>query len=177
MIFTCSNRTAQNSANQASTFTANPRRFRTIRVRSNASAAITCVISTRYGYTDPVVGADAATFTVLHADLVGSVAIDAQHVYYRNHIVTGADPDTFEFLPACVADDRAYYVDCDCTFYAKDQHRAYWVCTTADEIKPIKSKSLDCFTFFIDPARRNYGFARDAQYEYNAGKRKALPKT
>ena len=130
-----------------------------------------------YGYTDPVVGADAATFTVLQADLVGSVAKDAQHVYYRNHIVTGADPDTFEFLPACVANDRAYYVDCDCTFYAKDQHRAYWVCTTADEIKPINSKSLDCFTFFIDPARRNYGFARDAQYEYNAGKRKALPKT
>ncbi len=129
-----------------------------------------------YWYTDPVIGADAATFTVLHADLVGSVAKDTQHVYYRNKIVAGADPDTFEFLPACVADDRAYYVNCDCTFYAKDQHRAYWVCTTAADIKPINSKSLDHFTFFVDPARRGYGFARDAQYEYNAGKRKPLPK-
>lgn len=57
-----------------------------------------------YWYTEPVIGADAVTVTVPHADLVGSVSKDAQHVYYRNHIVTGADRDTFEFLPACVAE-------------------------------------------------------------------------
>ena len=84
---------------------------------------------------------------------------------------------TFKFLPARVADDRAYYVNCGCTFYVKDRNRAYWICTTAAEIKPSNSKSLEYFTLLLDPARRDYGFARDAQYEYNAGKRKALPKT
>jgi hypothetical protein len=128
-------------------------------------------------FTDEVVGADAATFTVLHGDVVGHVAKDARYVYFRDAIVDGADPSTFTFLPTCVAEDRAYYCNWDVCFYAKDQHRAYWVCTTADEIKPILSKSLDRFSFYVDPNRNEYGFARDDLYEYNAGVRKRLPRS
>jgi DKNYY family len=125
-------------------------------------------------FTNEVAGADAATFTVLHADVVGHVAKDANHVYFRAAIVDGADASTFTFLPACVAEDRAYYCNWDVSFYAKDRHRAYWVCTTSDAIKPIATKSLDRFTFYVDPARKEYGFARDDLYEYNAGVRKRL---
>jgi DKNYY family len=126
-------------------------------------------------FTNEVAGADAATFTVLHANVVGNVAKDANHVYFRAAIVDGADASTFTFLPACVAEDRAYYNNWDVCFYAKDKHRAYWVCTTSDAIKPIATNSLDRFSFYVDPARKEYGFARDDLYEYNAGVRKRLP--
>jgi DKNYY family len=128
-------------------------------------------------FTDEVAGADAATFTVLHGDVVGHVAKDAKHVYFRDAVVEGADAATFTFLPACVANDRAYYCDWDVCFYAKDKHRAYWVCTTSDAIKPIATKSLDRFSFYVDPKRKDYGFARDDLYEYNAGVRKRLKPT
>jgi hypothetical protein len=125
-------------------------------------------------FTDEVVGADVATFTVLHGDVVGHVAKDAKHVYFRGAILEGADAATFAFLPACVAEDRAYYRNWDVSFYAKDKYRAYWVCTTNKVIKPIETKSVDRFSFFVDPKRDDYGFARDDLFEYNADVRKRL---
>ncbi|MFM2424106.1 MAG: hypothetical protein RLZZ70_495 [Candidatus Parcubacteria bacterium] len=121
-----------------------------------------------FNYSEKMPKVDTATFTVLSSN----VAKDKNHVYFRTKIINEADAPTFVILSECL--QAQYYVNWEVCFYAKDKTYAYWVNTTSQHIKIIKTKSLDSFTFFVDEKRDNYGFAKDLEYEYNAGKRKKL---
>ncbi len=130
-----------------------------------------------FHFTRELVDVDLASFEVLHPDLVQVMAKDASRVFFRDVPIAAADATSFRFLGDCVRDDRPYYLNCDVNFYAIDKLRAYWICTAADEVVPIRSRQLDRFEFFVDVDRQNRGFARDGEYEYNAGKRRPLRKS
>jgi hypothetical protein len=110
---------------------------------------------------------DTDTFEIIHPR-VSNIARDKNHVFFKNDIIEGADAATFQFLEACVAQDRPYYSDGDIDFYATDNKRAYFV-STPFLIKPINTKSLANFHFKIID---DEGFAFDDQYVYTRGRRK-----
>lgn len=131
-----------------------------------------------YAYVEEVVGVDIKTFETYtrindNSDLMG-VARDRKYVYMRELPIPDADPETFHFLDACVGKERERYVECDVQFYAVDEEAAYFLSPTFNHVKRIKTKHLNQFRFYVDPARNNYGFATDGVYEYSAGKAKRL---
>lgn len=120
-----------------------------------------------FAYHHKVEGADAATFEVLHGQVVGNVAKDKSHVYFRHEIVSEADAKSFSFLKECFSD--AYYRECDHTFYALDQQWAFYIDTIAKNIKTIKTKNVEKFGFEV---KDELGYAFDENYTYLFGKRK-----
>jgi|GEM_PF-704418 len=115
---------------------------------------------------------DTQSFELVSA-AVSNVAKDKSHVFYKNEIIEGANPLTFAFLEDCVSDKTPYYLNGDIDFYATDHKQAYFI-STPFMVKVIKTKSLDEFRFQVIDEK---GYAFDAQYRYERGKRKKLPPT
>lgn len=119
-----------------------------------------------FGDTVLVENVDIDSFTIPNPELIGNLGKDKDHVFFKGKIVPDANPDTFKILETCL--DGTYYLECDNAFYAKDDKQAYFVRTISDEVKIIKTKSLDDFHFKVIDER---GYAFDNQYSYYMGKR------
>lgn len=122
-----------------------------------------------FGDTVLVENVDLETFTIPHSELIGNLGKDKNHVFFKGKIIPNADPETFKILETCL--DGTYYLECDNAFYAKDKKQAYFVRTISDEVKVIKTKSLDNFHFEVIEER---GYAFDKEYSYYMGKRTKL---
>jgi hypothetical protein len=109
---------------------------------------------------------DLESFTIPHPDLIGNLALDKNHVFFKGNIVQEANPNTFKVLEGCL--DGTYYLECDNVFYAKDDKYAYYIRTINEEVKVIKTKSLNDFHFKVMDER---GYAFDKEYSYYIGKR------
>jgi hypothetical protein len=129
------------------------------------------------GRTRKLRGADAATFRVPLADYQDFLAVDRRHVYVGHQVLEGADPATFAFLPKCLG-PRALKTIKGGGYYATDARRAYFIATYGENVKArvkvLPTKDPTTLTYFVDPLRDHYGFARDTVYEYNAGQRTPL---
>ena len=120
-------------------------------------------------YFQQVEAADAATFEVLHAERIGNLSRDKNHVYFRQQVVKEADAKSFRVLAECVA--GTYYREADHTFYAVDKQQAFYIDTIARAVKPLRTKSLEKFRFEVHDG---LGYALDADYCYRFGKRHRL---
>ncbi|WP_159455849.1 DKNYY domain-containing protein [Chitinophaga eiseniae] len=118
-------------------------------------------------YTRPV-PADATTFVIPAPELISNVALDKDHVFFREEIVAAANPRTFHFLDRCVAADRDYYRNCDIEFYAKDEKFAWFVRTIDKSFKKISSKSIEAFDFKVEDET---GYGYDKENRYRQGKK------
>jgi DKNYY family len=129
-----------------------------------------------YGfYTEMSPGFDIATFKTIAPERDTATALDVDNVYFKGVVQPGIEPASFAFLSECVALERQRYVDCDISFYAADRNYAYYVCPPFQKmIKKLPQANVSKFIFYVDPLRKNYGFATDGVYEYNAGVRKKL---
>lgn len=116
-----------------------------------------------------VENADIDSFTVLNPELIGNLGMDKNHVFFKGKIIPDANPKSFKIIETCL--DGTYYLECDNAFYAKDDKQAYFVRTISDEVKTIKTKSLDDFHFKVINER---GYAFDKEYSYYMGKRTKL---
>lgn len=116
-----------------------------------------------------VENADIESFKIPSPELIGNLGMDKNHVFFKGKIVPNANPETFKILETCL--DGTYYLECDNAFYAKDDKQAYFVRTISDEVKIIKSKSLNDFHFKVIDER---GYAFDKEYSYYMGKRTKL---
>ncbi|SFD55445.1 DKNYY domain-containing protein [Flavobacterium phragmitis] len=112
---------------------------------------------------------DLDSFTIPHPDLIQNLAMDKNHVFFKGEIIPKADRKTFKILDSCL--DGTYYLECDNAFYAKDSKYAYFIRTISNEVKVIKSKSLNDFHFKVIDER---GYAFDKEYRYYMGKRTKL---
>ncbi|WP_299610348.1 DKNYY domain-containing protein [uncultured Aquimarina sp.] len=121
-----------------------------------------------FGNTSPL-ECDAKSFELVH-EAVLNIAKDKNHVFYKDQIIEGADPKTFQFLDACILPNKEYYQECDIDFYAKDSKQAYFI-STPFMTKIIKTKSLHNFRFEVIDGR---GYAFDDIYRYDRGKRKKI---
>nr|WP_295866367.1 DKNYY domain-containing protein [uncultured Chitinophaga sp.] len=115
-----------------------------------------------------LVPADAATFVIPEPELISNVALDKDHVFFREQIVEEADPQTFRFLDGCVATNRDYYSNWDIDFYAKDERFAWFVRTIDKSFKKIRSKSIDAFDFKVEDET---GYGYDKENRYRQGKK------
>ncbi|MBE8726213.1 DKNYY domain-containing protein [Flavobacterium hungaricum] len=122
-----------------------------------------------FGDTILVENADIESFKIPNPELIGNLGMDKNHVFFKGKIIQDADPETFKILESCL--DGTYYLECDNAFYAKDDKQAYFVRTISDEVKIIKTKSLDNFHFKVIDER---GYAFDKEYSYYMGKRTRL---
>jgi hypothetical protein len=132
-----------------------------------------------YGYYMQVApGYDIDTFISLVPERQTATARDRYHIYYKGVVEPDIDTSSFTFLDACVARNRARYVNCDISFYATDKISVYYICPPFQtRIKKLHGVNIASLRFYVDPLRKNYGFASDGVYEYNAGIRKKLPIT
>ncbi|KFF03471.1 DKNYY domain-containing protein [Flavobacterium reichenbachii] len=122
-----------------------------------------------FGDVKRVENVDLKSFKIPYPELIGNLALDKEHVFFKGNIISEADPQTFEVLEACL--DGTYYLECDNTFYAKDKKYAYFIRTISDEVKVIKTKSIHDFYFKVIEER---GYAFDQEYRYYMGKRTKL---
>ncbi|MBU3026357.1 MULTISPECIES: DKNYY domain-containing protein [Zobellia] len=121
-----------------------------------------------FGHTRKV-ACDVDTFEQVHPK-VQTLFKDKDHLYFKNEIVEGANPDTFEFLEECIGEDAPYYLECDIHYYAKDDKYAYFV-NAPFGIKVIKTKDLKNFRFEVID---EIGYGRDSNYRYEKGRRKKI---
>jgi hypothetical protein len=112
---------------------------------------------------------DLKSFVIPYPELIENLAQDKDHVFFKGKIVPEANPKTFKVLEGCL--DGTYYLECDNAFYAKDDQYAYFIRTISDEVKVIKTKSLNDFYFKVIDER---GYAFDKEYSYYMGKRTKL---
>ncbi|WJS93983.1 DKNYY domain-containing protein [Flavobacterium johnsoniae] len=112
---------------------------------------------------------DLESFKIPYPDLIQNLAIDKNHVFFKGKIIPKANAQTFKILEGCL--DGTYYLECDNAFYAKDDKYAYFIRTINNEVKVIKSKSLNDFHFKVIDER---GYAFDNEYSYYIGKRTKL---
>ncbi len=122
-----------------------------------------------FGDTVLVENVDIESFTIPHLELIGNLGMDNNYVFFKGKIIPDANPKTFKILETCL--DGTYYLECDNAFYAKDDKQAYFVRTISNEVKIIKTKSLNDFHFKVIDER---GFAFDKEYSYYMGKRTKL---
>jgi len=122
-----------------------------------------------FGDTVLVENVDIESFTIPHSELIGNLGMDNNYVFFKGRIIPDANPKTFKILETCL--DGTYYLECDNTFYAKDDKQAYFVRTISNEVKIIKTKSLNDFHFKVIDER---GYAFDKEYSYYMGKRTKL---
>ncbi|MBZ4034099.1 DKNYY domain-containing protein [Flavobacterium sp. 17A] len=122
-----------------------------------------------FGDTILVENVDIPSFTIPNPELIGNLGMDKNHVFFKGKIIPDADPSTFRILETCL--DGNYYLEFDNAFYAKDNKQAYFVRTISNEVKIIKTKSLDDFHFKVIEER---GYAFDKEYSYYMGKRTKL---
>lgn len=120
------------------------------------------------GYTQLIEGADVDSFVIPEPNLVSNVAKDKNHVYFRNRVVEGADPESFYFLSQCVEVSRPYYYNCDIDFYAKDNASAYFVKTISKAFKHIRPKNIADFRFEVIDEQ---GYGYDGKDYYYQGKK------
>ncbi|MBW8687890.1 DKNYY domain-containing protein [Chitinophaga rhizophila] len=112
--------------------------------------------------------ADADSFHIPYPELIPNVAMDKNHVFFRDQIVTDADVRTFTFLPACVDADRAYYDNWYIDFYAKDSTNAWFIRTIDKEMKKIRVKDTTAFVFKVENEK---GYGYDGVNWYRQGKK------
>ena len=122
-----------------------------------------------FGDVKRVENVDLKSFKIPYPELIGNLALDKAHVFFKGTIISEADPETFKVLESCL--DGTYYLECDNAFYAKDKKYAYFIRTISDEVKVIKTKSLNDFHFKVIEER---GYAFDKEYSYYMGKRTKL---
>lgn len=122
-----------------------------------------------FGDVKLVENVDLASFVIPYPELIGNLAMDKEHVFFKGDIIQEADPKTFKVLETCL--DGTYYLECDNAFYAKDNKYAYFIRTISSEVKIIKTKSLGDFYFKVIDER---GYAFDKEYRYYMGKRTKL---
>jgi hypothetical protein len=129
-----------------------------------------------YGYYMKIApGYDIDTFVSLVPERRTAIAHDCYHIYYKGKIEPGIDAASFAFLEACVGKDRIPYIECDNSFYATDKMHAYYICPPFQtQIKKLSRAKVADFRFYVDSHRKNYGFATDGVYEFNAGIAKKL---
>lgn len=116
-----------------------------------------------------VENADIDSFKVFNPELIGNLGMDKNHVFFKGKIIPDANPKSFKIIETCL--DGTYYLECDNAFYGKDDKQAYFVRTISNEVKIIKTKSLDDFHFKVINER---GYAFDKEYSYYMGKRSKL---
>ncbi len=122
-----------------------------------------------FGDVKRIENVDLESFVIPYPEKVENLAKDKNHVFFKGKIVLEVNPDTFKVLEGCL--DGTYYLECDNTFYAKDDTYAYFIRTISDEVKVIKTKSLEDFHFKVIDER---GYAFDKEYSYYMGKRTKL---
>ena len=122
-----------------------------------------------FGDTVLVGNVDITSFKIPHSKLIGNLGMDKNHVFFKGKIISNANPKSFKILETCL--DGTYYIECDNVFYAKDDKQAYFIRTISNEVKIIKTKSLDEFHFKVIDER---GYAFDKEYSYYLGKRTKL---
>lgn len=118
------------------------------------------------GYTTEL-PCDLETFEIVHKN-VHTVARDKNHVYYKNEIIEGADPETFRFMEECVADDKPPYLQDDIHFYAKDKNYAYFI-NSPFLYKIIRTKDVNKFSFVI---KDGIGYGKDPNFYFEKGIRR-----
>lgn len=119
--------------------------------------------------TNVVASCDTNSFELVN-DAVINIAKDKNHVYYKDKIIEGANPETFHFLEGCINTNRTYYQNWDIDFYAKDKRHAYFI-STPFHVKVLKTNSLDNFRFKVIDKK---GYAFDNTYQYYRGVRKKI---
>ncbi|WP_378181114.1 DKNYY domain-containing protein [Aquimarina sp. SS2-1] len=119
-----------------------------------------------FGYLNKL-HADVSSFEIVHP-LVSTLAKDKDHAYFKDQILEGANPKTFQFLDVCLAPNRAYYLNCDIDFYAEGDRFAYFV-GAPFRTKTIKTKDIDNFRFEVVDER---GYTFDNKYRYERGIKK-----
>ncbi|MCU0701725.1 MAG: DKNYY domain-containing protein [Myxococcaceae bacterium] len=118
-------------------------------------------------------GADAATFEVPYPEQVPFFGRDKNAIFLGGDVMTGVDPKKFEFLRQCLGAEgkRARGGG----LYGIDDRRAYFVSVEKPgRFRVLKTKNPKTLTYFVDPKRDSYGFARDDVAEYDGGAATAL---
>ncbi|MCP2028309.1 hypothetical protein L1276_003479 [Flavobacterium sp. HSC-32F16] len=122
-----------------------------------------------FGDVKLIENADLESFVIPYPELIENLALDKNHVFFKGEVIPEADSKTFKILDGCL--NGTYYLECDNAFYAKDAKYAYFVRTISNEVKVIKTKSLNDFHFKVIDER---GYAFDKEYSYYMGKRSKL---
>ncbi|EDM36914.1 hypothetical protein PBAL39_18609 [Pedobacter sp. BAL39] len=143
-----------------------PYQWEEINILNNHYATANGIIYS--GYHRPVPEADIETFEIPEPIRADNVAKDKNHVYFRDQIVEGIDPQSFHFLEGCTGPEHLNYYNSDIDLYAKDNHNAYFVKTIARAFKKIRSKSLEDFKFKVID---DQGYGYDQENLYHMGKK------